>query len=150
VGTCCSGQCLSHQLPGRRRQSLPTFFASIVGLDEQGTARDGDARVLASSDGRLRQAVGHPRRWIENQNARLGYERQVFSIRAGLDLAPAASSPSRDVYAAPTAGGSGTGFALRRLRPADFSSRVVPRRPRRGTLAGTENYYRSGSVPCRT
>jgi hypothetical protein len=99
VGTCVRVNVFRTSFEGGGGTALPTFFASIVGVDEQGTRATATAQLAASSGtADCVKPWAIPDLWIDSA-----------------PLAPPVTfSSALDMYIAPTASSPGTGYQLPR------------------------------------
>ena len=138
AGTCVRANVFRTNYAGAGGTPLPTFFAGLVGITQQGVRATATAQMLAGSGtADCTKPWAIPDKFIENQDPAWDpgdtFERYVQNGNNAGDLVPNA-----DVYIAPTAGSPGTGFSL----PTDHGVRLVLR-PANSSGVVSPSHYQS-------
>jgi hypothetical protein len=146
AGTCVRADVFRTTYGRAGGNPLPTFFANIVGIDEQGTRASATAQLMASSGtADCVKPWAIPDKWDENQTP--GWDpTDTFAryVQAGPGAGNLLPNP-RDAYQAPTAGGTGTGYSL----TTDFGRQLQLTLSGAGDIARPDRYYavRVGGLP---
>ncbi len=121
AGTCVRADVFRTNYQRGAGSPLPTFFANLVGVTEQGVRATATAQMLAGSGtSECVKPWGIPDKWLEIQSPAWD-PADTFDryIQNGNNAGQLLAQP--DVYTAPSASSSGTGFSL----PTDYGLQIT-------------------------